>query len=121
MVGRALRRRCPCCGGALIFASYFRLRRHCPGCGLRLERGEQDYFLGAYLLNLAAAELIFAIGLVILLAATWPTPPWAALEYVCAIGVVLAPIACYPFSKTLWLAIDLTLRPPTADDIEQHG
>ena len=121
MVGRAVRRRCPSCGGQPIFEGYFRLRPYCRGCGLRLERGEADYFLGAYLLNLAAAELVFAVGFLLLLLATWPTPPWDMLEYICAAGVVVAPIVLYPFSKTVWLAADLALRPPTADDIEQHG
>ena len=36
------------------------MRSHCPNCGLQLDRGESDYFYGAYLLNFVAAEL-FAI------------------------------------------------------------
>ena len=32
-----------------------------------------------------------------------PSPSW--------IGAVLAPLFFYPFSKTLWVAIELTLRP----------
>jgi len=118
---RGVRRRCPTCGTRGIFASYFALRRFCPSCGLRFERGEPDYFLGAYLLNLVTAELVFALGFAGVLIATWPSPPWEVLEYVCAAGVVITPIVFYPFSKTLWLAIDLALRPPTARDVEQHG
>jgi hypothetical protein len=30
--------------------------------------------------------------------------------------MVLMPIAFYPFSKALWLAIDLIVRPPQPDD-----
>src|SRR5690606_17057747 len=41
---RALRLRCPHCGGKEVFSSFFVLKRHCPTCGLRLERGEGDYF-----------------------------------------------------------------------------
>jgi uncharacterized protein (DUF983 family) len=121
LVGRALRLRCPNCGRGRVLAGYFRLRHHCLACGLRFERGERDYWLGAYLLNLVAAELVFALVLVAWLLASWPDVPWDRLEYVCAAGVVLAPIVLYPVSKLLWLALDVAFRPPAAGDIEQHG
>ena len=54
IVLRAVARRCPNCGASGIFASYTELRQSCPTCGLRLQRGESDYFIGAYLLNLVA-------------------------------------------------------------------
>ena len=64
---RGLRLRCPNCGKGEILASWFALRERCPYCGLVLDRGESDYFLGAYLVNLVAVELIvtavlFGIG-----------------------------------------------------------
>ncbi len=31
----------------------------CPQCGLLFERGEQGYVVGAYMFNIAAAELVF--------------------------------------------------------------
>ena len=104
-----------------MLATYFRLEHHCRECGLRFERGEGDYWLGAYVLNLVAAELVFAALLVIFLIARWPDVPWDALEYVCAVGVVVAPVLLYPLSKLLWLALDVAFRPPTVGDIEQHG
>src|SRR5207249_1937986 len=59
LFGRALRLHCPCCGGAPLFTSWFRMRPRCPGCGLRLER-EAGYFTGAMAVNLITAELVFA-------------------------------------------------------------
>lgn len=83
----------------------------CPNCSLPLDRGESDYFYGAYLLNFVAAELV-AIGLfVIALLITWPNPPWNALLYGTAAVAVIAPLALYPTTKALWLALDLAFRP----------
>lgn len=57
MFGRALRRRCPRCGGRGIFRPYFNMKEHCPTCGLALDRGEsEDYWLGAYAINLVVWE-----------------------------------------------------------------
>jgi hypothetical protein len=33
-----------------------------------------------------------------------------------AVQMIVAPIVFYPFSKALWLAGDLIVRPPTAED-----
>jgi hypothetical protein len=34
--------------------------------------------------------------------------------------VVIAPLATYPFSKSLWLAIDLIYRPPEPQDCAER-
>ena len=87
------------------------MRPLCPTCGLPLDRGESDYFYGAYMLNFVAAELVaigvFAIALII----TWPTPPWTALTDGTVALAIIAPIALYPTTKALWLAVDLMFRP----------
>lgn len=88
-----------------------RMRTECPVCGLQLDRGESDYFYGAFLLNFVAAELVPVIVFVVALIATWPTPRWDLLTAVTAVLAVLAPIALYPTTKALWLAFDLMLRP----------
>ena len=80
-VGRALRRRCPRCGGPGIWRSWFAFRARCPTCHLELDRGESDHFYGAYLLNFVVAELLPAIAFVIALLVTWPSPPWTALTW----------------------------------------
>ena len=36
------------------------MRSECPTCGLQLDRGERGYNVGSYMLNIIAAELIFA-------------------------------------------------------------
>ena len=81
-----------------------------------LERGEGDYFLGAYVLNLIGVEVILAATFVVVMIVTWPNPPWNGLQYGGAALAVVAPIVCYPFTKTIWLALDLIFRPPQRED-----
>jgi uncharacterized protein (DUF983 family) len=109
LLGRALLLRCPDCGHRRILDSWFRLKPHCPGCGLWLER-EEGYFLGAILCNLVASELLFVAGLALVVLLSWPTPPWTALWVGSVAGMVLAPVIFYPFSKTLWLGLDLAFQ-----------
>jgi len=48
--------------------------------------------------------------------ATWPAPPWEVLQYGAIALMVLAPVFFFPFSKTLFLAFDLWVRPPAEED-----
>ena len=116
LLWRAVRRRCPNCGWPDAFESYFKLKERCPKCGILLERGEGDYFLGAYALNLIGVEVILAAAFLVVMVATWPDPPWNALQYGGALLAVIVPIVCYPFTKTIWLALDLIFRPPKRED-----
>jgi uncharacterized protein (DUF983 family) len=80
MIGRALLLRCPRCGGGHLLRHWLALRAECPQCGLRLERGEGDYWLGGYLFNFIAAELIWAASMVWVVIATYPDVPWDFLQ-----------------------------------------
>jgi len=77
----------------------------CPKCDLHFER-ESGYFAGALAINIMVAGGIFAVVFVALLAATIPTVPVAELLAVLVPIVVLVPIIFYPFSKTVWMAVD---------------
>jgi len=110
--------RCPHCGGRGILASWFALKPRCPTCGLVLDRGESDYFLGAYLLNLVAVELVLTALLTAIGLATAPDVPWGLLTYGGAAFTLVAAIGCYPLTKVLWLAFDVILRPVTREEIE---
>ncbi len=111
LLGRALRRRCPSCGGEGVFLTYFRLRERCPNCNLHLTRGEQGYQVGAYMLNIAVSELVGVAIVLAVVAATWPSPPWDGLLYGGVGAMILAPIVFYPYAQTLFLALDLMVRP----------
>jgi uncharacterized protein (DUF983 family) len=104
---RALRLRCPHCGGGPLRESWFRFRAHCPTCGLALERGEEGYQVGSYMFNIIASELLFAAIFVVVLVLTLPSPPWKLLQYGSMALAGLAPLLFYPCSKVLFLAFDL--------------
>ena len=114
---RAIRLRCPNCGGGPIFRSWFRVRPYCASCGLPIERGEQGYQVGSYMFNIIAAELIFVAVFLGVVFITWPSPPWLLLQYGGIALMILAPVIFYPFSKTLFLAFDLLFRPATRDEL----
>lgn len=121
MIGRALVLRCPRCGGRGIRRSWFKFQHACPTCDLVLERGEsEDYWLGAYMFNLVAAEFVSVGIAVVIIVALWPVVPW---NFVWALAVVLAiamPILFYPFSRDLWLAFDLMFRPTDPDRVRHQ-
>jgi uncharacterized protein (DUF983 family) len=116
LLGRALLLRCPNCGGGNLFEGFFRMKQRCPTCGMLLERGESDYFLGGYTLNLIAVEILLALAFLIVVIVTWPNPPWDALMYGGVILSILGAVLCYPFAKTTWLAVDLIFRPTHRED-----
>jgi uncharacterized protein (DUF983 family) len=112
--GRALRLKCPRCGGGDVLRSWFRLQERCPRCALLLDRGEPDYWLGAYAINLVVAEGLAAIVGLVVLVRTWPRGvPGTATGVALAI---LLPIVFFPFSRLLWLAWDLSFRPSEPGD-----
>jgi len=96
--------------------TWSRLVPNCPVCGLGLERGEQGYWLGAYFFNLMAVETVFSVWVPGFLWLTWPSPPWGVFQITTAILMVIFPIFFFPYSKSLFLAFDLYIRPPTDDD-----
>lgn len=110
-LARALRLRCPRCGDAEAMAHWFRVRERCAACDLDLDRNESGYQVGSYLVAMIVIELLFVGLLVAILAATWPSPPWDALSIGGPLLMLLGPLVLFPFTKTVYLAFDLTLRP----------
>jgi uncharacterized protein (DUF983 family) len=118
LFSRALRLRCPACGGGPIFGGWFQSRPRCPACGFLLDR-EEGYFMGAMLLNIIVAEGIFFVGFAVALVLTWPTPPWQLLTIGSMAAVVIFPLLLYPFSRTVYLALDLLIHPPECHEYHQ--
>lgn len=113
MLGRSLLKRCPICGAGRLFTRWFRMKERCPGCGYRFER-EEGFFLGAYVINLAIAQgtvILLAIVPLIVRLAGDPDASVAPFIVFGAVGALVAPILFYPWSKTIWTAFDLMLRP----------
>lgn len=115
---RGCAKKCPRCGGGKIYDGWFTMRDRCPTCGYLFER-EPGFFVGAYLINFAIAEgilFVLIMGYVL-----WKNAnPQAGLTIPIGVGAsvaVLAPIAFYPFSRTVWSAIDLIMTPLEMDEI----
>jgi hypothetical protein len=61
--------------------------------------------------NIIVAELVFALLFVGTVVWTWPAPPWTLLTYGGAVLMIVLPILFYPWSRTLFLVMDLVFRP----------
>ena len=91
--------------------SWFRFRDRCPTCDLHLDRDESGYQVGSYFIAITVLFALFAVLFIAVLALTWPSPPWRTLQWGGLALMVTGPLLLFPFSKTFYLAVDLTLRP----------
>ncbi len=83
----------------------------CPRCGMHFER-EEGYFTGAIAINTIIVGGLFAIVFVIALILTVPDVPWAPILAVVVPVMLIGPLVAYPFSKTIWVAVDLAYLQP---------
>lgn len=115
---RALRLRCPRCGGGGILRSWLKMQDACPTCGLALERGEQsEFWIGAYVFNLVLGEVVAIGGPIVWMIASAPNQPWTRIELTALVLAISLPFVFFPFSRTLWLAWDLSFRPFEPGDV----
>ena len=113
MLARGLLKRCPLCGSGHLFDGWFRMKERCPRCGYLFER-EEGFVLGAYVINLAVAQglvILLAVVPAIVLLARNPDTSIVPLVVGGVLGAVIGPLVFYPFSKTVWTAFDLIMRP----------
>src|SRR3954467_14234394 len=115
LLTRALRLRCPRCGGRGIWQSWFRMKHACPTCGQVFERGEShDFFIGAYLINLVVAESAAVVVAAVMWIALGSRVSFNVLWGASMVLAVVMPVIFYPFSRALWLAFGLHFPPPAA-------
>jgi uncharacterized protein (DUF983 family) len=119
LFGRAFLLRCPHCGKGPVLAHWLELRVKCGTCGLRLQRGEHDAFTGSMFILFTLVGLAGYAVIVLTLAMTKETP-WGLLQYGLPVLALLLLVVLFPFSKLLWLAFDLMLRPVTPEELEWH-
>lgn len=84
----------------------------CPRCDYRFAR-EEGFFLGAFIMNFAVtiAGLGLFMGILIAILANNGGPGAIAVVAVAAgADALVVPIVFYPFSKTLWAAVDLAMH-----------
>jgi uncharacterized protein (DUF983 family) len=95
------------------------LRVKCGSCGLRLQRGEHDTMMGSVFILFTLIGLFSYAVLTVAMLVT-RTTPWSLLEYGLPALVLAELFLFFPFSKLLWLAFDLMLRPVTPEEMEWH-
>jgi uncharacterized protein (DUF983 family) len=127
-LARGATRRCGRCGGGRLFRGWFRIERRCPRCGLRLER-EEGGFLGAMTINYAVTAVVWLVVVVAWLVVDLPDVHVAALTITSIAVAVLVPLAFWPFSKSIWAAVDYLVyrtdpayaRTDAADHVAGNG
>ena len=77
----------------------------CPRCGLHFER-EQGYWAGALAINIGIAGAVFVLAFAVGLALTAPDIPVGPFLAVLIPLMIIVPTFAYPFSKTIWVAVD---------------
>ncbi|MEY4130875.1 MAG: hypothetical protein RLZZ31_999 [Actinomycetota bacterium] len=92
------------------------MKTHCPRCNLRFERIE-GHWTGDLGINTIVS---FGLLLVVLFVGTfafWPSPPIIGMIIAAVAVAALVPLLFYPFSKTIWLALDLMMRPLEPNEV----
>ena len=105
MLWRGFTKRCARCGSRHLFRRWFTMVPDCPRCGLHFER-EAGYWTGALAINLIIVGGLFVVSFVILLVLTIPDIPVGPTLAVLVPVAIIGPMLAYPFSKTVWVAVD---------------
>jgi uncharacterized protein (DUF983 family) len=108
MLMRGFTKRCPRCGSGKLFRHYFTMVPDCPRCGLHFER-EQGYWAGALAINIMCLGALFAVSFLVAMILTVPDVPITLMLAIFVPMMVLGPIVWYPFSKTIWVAVDMAV------------
>jgi uncharacterized protein (DUF983 family) len=104
-LARGFTRRCARCGSGKLFHHYLSMVPDCPRCGLHFER-EQGYWSGALAINVISVAGLFAVSFLIAMILTVPDVPVGLMLAIFVPMMALGPIVWYPFSKTIWVAVD---------------
>ena len=115
---RGLTRRCPVCGQGHLFVRWFTMVDRCPRCGLVFERIE-GHWTGDLGINTVVSFGALLLTLLGGFFVSYPEVNGPALLVAAVLVAVVTPIAFWPFSKTVWLAIDLQFRPPEPGEVRE--
>ena len=88
---------------------------HCPRCAFHFNR-VPGHWLGSWFLNVLVTQGVVVLILVVVGAATWPDVPVMAMTIAAGAAAVLVPLAFFPFARTIWVAIELAMRPLELDE-----
>lgn len=83
----------------------------CRTCGINWHR-EHGFELGPIALNVVITFGALAVGMVVAFVATAPDFPVTKLTVGFVIGAIVIPVLAFPFTNTLWMAVDLFTHKP---------
>ena len=111
LLHRALRRQCPRCGDGPLFRAYYTMHDACSGCGMNFDQSDGNTWFFMYFTSRGV------IGVCFLILFFW-RPQQADLPWVSALmisGALITLIATLPFRKSLGMALDYLIEPPSDD------
>lgn len=93
------------------------MEERCPTCGLATDR-DVGHWIGAVGINTIISFGLLGLVLVIGFVVTYPdiaVVPLLVAGLATAVGV---PLVLWPYSQTLWMALDLMMRPVRAEELD---
>jgi uncharacterized protein (DUF983 family) len=122
LILRGLTRRCAWCGDRrAYFTGWFGRQDRCHRCQHGYRRGDAAFELGATTANIMLTFGTLLIAILVLVTLTAPDVPVGLVTIVGAGIALVGPAVYYPISYTLWQAIDLWMRRPTAQELAGEG
>lgn len=87
----------------------------CPRCGLNFHRAPGQW-LGSWFLSLCVVQAVLVVSIIGVVLMSWPDrPSWLSIAALVLVAVCV-PVGFFPFSRTIWTAIDLMMRPLEWDE-----
>jgi uncharacterized protein (DUF983 family) len=103
-------RRCAVCGAGHLFHRWVHMEATCPHCGHRFHR-EPGHWCGSWFLNLCLAQLVAVVYLIVAVGISWPDSPDLVVAAAGLVVTLAASLLFFPYSRTIWCAIDLAMKP----------
>ena len=113
---RGVTKRCAYCGSGHLFRRWFTMVERCPRCGLGFRRLE-GHWSGDIGINTIATFSLLWLVLIGGTLAMWGHINYVGLGVAAALVTFVFPVLFVPFAKTLWVAIDVIMRPVHPDEL----
>lgn len=115
---RTYRLLCPNCGQGSPYLGLFGMKESCESCQFVYER-EPGYFLGSAYINYGfcgAGGLLWAVIATFVLHLSW-------FQQIVVPSIVMIVFSCWfsRYARSMWMAFDLRLDPPTEKDFVVPG
>jgi uncharacterized protein (DUF983 family) len=118
LLARGLRRRCPVCGSAGVFDTFFQVKERCPRCNFPLQR-EEGHWLGAVGINTIVTFGLLFVTMLVAFLLTIDERRALPIVIPCLLVAVLTPVLFFGSSHTLWSAIEVAMNPlEPRDDVD---